>query len=164
MELDAFFALIPLFGLSVMLIMGVYLLGALNAGNQFCGVAQTYTAGCEDAIASGLVMFGWADKALILIYVAMIVGAIVGALQVQSHPIMFGFTILCCAFTWVIVPYISNIYFSLVNNPELNAAAWTLQGSIAFWNNALFLSVVSCIIIGVVNHGKKQQQGFAWSG
>ena len=164
MELDAFFGLIPLFGLSVMLVVGVYLLGALNTGNQLCGVGETYTANCENAIAQGLVMFGWADKAIILFYVAMIIGAVISASQVQSHPIMYWFTILSCAFTWVVVPYISNIYFQLVNNPTLNAAAWTLQGSIAFWNNAMFLAVVACIIIGVVNHGKKQQQGFAWSG
>ena len=160
MEFDALFALLPLLGMSVALVFGIYLLAELNAGDQLCqGNVQCQAVNGQ--IDQTLFL---ADKVIILLYVCQIVGAVYSALQVQSHPLMWVFTVITCVLIWLIVPYLVNMFFSLVNDSMLNATAIQLTGSIAFWNSALFLSTVSAVVIGVATHGKKQGQGsFAWA-
>ena len=124
------------------------------------GTASTFTSAAAQAgIQGGLAAVGMFDWLYPLIMVGLVIGGVIFAIMIPSHPIMIVPTIICIAVFMVVIPPMANAYELVAANPMLTASAVSFPLIGAIMGNLPTIALVFGVLLFVAMFLKYQSGG-----
>lgn len=137
-----------LFGTALMLLIGVYLIGAVLTVPQLQSASATVIQQ----------NFTYLDGIMIVGVIMLTIAEVLLAYFLPSHPVFFIIYLLVVLVTFVIAPIYTNLYTIMATNPTFAAAAQLLPYTAAVMNNLPMISLIISGLVALATYAKRPQQ------
>jgi len=150
---DIIFIIVTLFGLSIMMILGVYLANTFSdkVAPAFGNISANSTIGFTAVTNIANNMFNYMYLAIFFVFVILMV---ISAFMTPTHPIFFAFTIVLFIFLMIASVVLSNVYEAISTVPQFATAVSHLAIPNMIMSNLPLITVIIGVLLAIVLYSR----------